>query len=543
MRPFWTKPKAEPSDRGAPHEPNRSAEGRSSSGPLVRGHEPNRSAEGRSSSGPLVRGLEPNRSAEGRSSSGPLVRGLEPAAARLARIDAFVSATRSAIFVRRADNLLLVRPEKTLGINASGAALIEALYDRAQRPARVALSELAPRLGVDLERLTRDAEGLLEAIRAVMKDDFSPRPMLKLEKFNRKIVRYPILAEIALTYACQNRCAFCYAASPYRSEHAVMTTAQVKAVMARIFHEAHVPSLSFTGGEATLRKDLPELIRFGRDLGFRVNIITNGVLAGEPLYARSLVEAGLASAQVSLEGADAALHDRLVGRAGSFEATVEGVRNFKALGIHVHTNSTLCRENLSRAEEIVRFVARDLGLKTLSMNMMIRTGSALDDPTGAVSYTEVCARLPALFALARAEGLKLVWYSPIPYCIANPVLLGQGAKSCACVDGIVSVNPAGALLPCSSFDRGLGSLLEEGYEAILAREAASYWRKKEYLPPPCQGCPDADVCAGACPLYWDAAKSFDELPRARTAEPEARREWESLRRRGGSFGVPAPGRG
>jgi hypothetical protein len=40
--------------------------------------EPNQSAEGRSSSGPLVRGLEPNQSAEGRSSSGPLVRGLEP---------------------------------------------------------------------------------------------------------------------------------------------------------------------------------------------------------------------------------------------------------------------------------------------------------------------------------------------------------------------------------------------------------------------------------------------------------------------------------
>jgi glycolate oxidase iron-sulfur subunit len=40
------------------HEPNRSAEGRSSSGPLVRGHEPNRSAEGRSSSRPLVRGPE-----------------------------------------------------------------------------------------------------------------------------------------------------------------------------------------------------------------------------------------------------------------------------------------------------------------------------------------------------------------------------------------------------------------------------------------------------------------------------------------------------
>ena len=46
--------------------------------------EPNRSAEGRSSSGPLVRGLEPNRSAEGRSSSGPLVRGLESEKSSLA---------------------------------------------------------------------------------------------------------------------------------------------------------------------------------------------------------------------------------------------------------------------------------------------------------------------------------------------------------------------------------------------------------------------------------------------------------------------------
>ncbi len=56
-------------------EPDQPAEGRSSSGPLVRGLEPDQPAEGRSTSGPLVRGLEPDRSAEGRSTSGPLVRG------------------------------------------------------------------------------------------------------------------------------------------------------------------------------------------------------------------------------------------------------------------------------------------------------------------------------------------------------------------------------------------------------------------------------------------------------------------------------------
>jgi len=56
---------------------------------MFRALEPNRSAEGRSTSGPLVRGLEPNRSAEGRSTSGPLVRGLEAHAAGL-RFDFFL---------------------------------------------------------------------------------------------------------------------------------------------------------------------------------------------------------------------------------------------------------------------------------------------------------------------------------------------------------------------------------------------------------------------------------------------------------------------
>ncbi len=72
---------APPANDGA-LEPNQSAEGRSTGGPLVRGLEPNQSAEGRSTSGPLGRGLEPNQSAEGLSSSGSLegLEGPEPAA-------------------------------------------------------------------------------------------------------------------------------------------------------------------------------------------------------------------------------------------------------------------------------------------------------------------------------------------------------------------------------------------------------------------------------------------------------------------------------
>lgn len=464
-------------------------------------------------------------------------------AAVLARIDGFVSATRTAVFVRRADDLLLIRPEKTLGVNPTAAAVLAGLYARGAGPAAEVLTRLAPELRTDPATLVRDAAALLETVSALMRDDFAPRPGLRFGHFDRARVRYPVLAEIALTYACQNRCAFCYAASPQRARRGkLMTTAEVVTVMERIFHEAHVPSLSFTGGEATLREDLPELVRRGEEIGFRVNLITNGLRAGEAAYARTLVEAGLASAQVSLEAPSAAVHDDIVGRPGAFALTTAAVGNLASLGIHVHTNTTLCRANLHLAEDVVRFVSRDLGRRTLSMNMLIRTGRALGPEVEPVRYAEIAGRLPAILEAARQEGVRLVWYSPLPYCLANPVLLGQGAKACACVDGILSVDPSGQVLPCSSFDRGLGSLLEQSYETIRGGPKARYWRERQYLPPACRGCPDADVCGGACPLYWDAAGSFEELPREAAADAAARRRWEEERRRGGSFGVPLPGR-
>jgi radical SAM protein with 4Fe4S-binding SPASM domain len=464
-------------------------------------------------------------------------------AASLAFIDGFVAATRSAVFVRRADRLLLIRPEKTLGINESGAAILEGLYGRDGRKAALVLAELAPRLGAGLDRLVEDSRQLLETVSRLMQGDFSPRPNVRYSTYSRGLVKYPILAEIALTYECQNRCLFCYAASPHRgAQRRAMPTDQVCRVMETIYHGAHVPSLSFTGGESSLRRDLPELVRFGERLGFRMNLITNGVRAADAAWAGRLVDAGLASAQISIEAADAALHDRIVGRAGSFAKTVAGIRNLRALGIHVHTNTTLCALNLDHAPALARFVAEELGLPTMSMNMVIRTGMADGGAPIGVRYTEVAERLPQLIEAAKTAGVRFVWYSPIPYCLFNPVLHGLGGKACACVDGLLSVDPEGQVLPCSSFETGLGSLLHESFDEIRASAAARYWSERRFAPPACRDCPDVDVCGGACPLYWDAARSFAELPRPGSADLEARRAWEAERREGSSFGVVGPAR-
>ena len=104
-----------------------------------------------------------------------------------------------------------------------------------------------------------------------------------------------------------------------------------------------------------------------------------------------------------------------------------------------------------------------------------------------------------------------MWYSPVPYCLFNPVTHGLGSKSCACVDGLLSVAPDGELLPCSSYERGIGNLLERPFEELWFTREALYWRRKEFLPPVCRGCEMSHICCGACPLYWAAHGSFKEL--------------------------------
>jgi radical SAM protein with 4Fe4S-binding SPASM domain len=85
----------------------------------------------------------------------------------------------------------------------------------------------------------------------------------------------------------------------------------------------------------------------------------------------------------------------------------------------------------------------------------------------------------------------------------------------------------------SSFEQGLGSLLRQDFQEVWQTRAAKYWRRKEFLPPACKGCDLADLCCGACPLYWDsvgdfvelAGKGRDHVPAVEQAVWRAKRRW------------------
>ncbi|MDH3457041.1 MAG: radical SAM protein [Gemmatimonadota bacterium] len=435
----------------------------------------------------------------------------------LSWIDEFIERVRPYVFVREIDQLIIKRPNQAQKLNAQGVTILKRLLDGAS------VHELLNDIGRD-PRIVRDVELFMYEVKRFMEgtlDEATRTHAVDVQPFDLGFSQLPVLSEIALTYRCNLKCSFCYAGcncttNPVGDDRE-MTTAEVQSVLQKISEEGQVPSVSFTGGEATVRRDLCELVQSAHALGLRVNLITNGTLITEA-RATALAAAGLDSAQVSLEGVSATTHEKITQIPHSFMRAVAGVRHLKAAGIHVHTNTTINRDNLHECVRMPEFVKRELGNTKFSMNLVIPTGSAALDERLVVRYRELAPYLMAIQAESRRHGVEFMWYSPTPMCMFNPVARGLGNKGCAACDGLLSVAANGDVLPCASYDETVGNLLEQSVQDVWESPRAKLFRDKFLAHPECRSCQDFAICNGACPLYW-RQMGFDELTGCRGFAP------------------------
>lgn len=425
---------------------------------------------------------------------------------------------RDHVRVREEDALFIVRPNRAFKINHAAVVMLTRLFEGEP------IEEiLAPHGAV----AWRDTERFLLDLRTMLLQglpDTYESPAVDKEPFELAFSKYPVLSEVAVTYRCNAACVFCYAGcnctvNPVGSEEE-MSLAEVRRVLDVLAADAKVPSVSFTGGEATLRSDLPDMIRHARSLGLRVNLITNGIRCASERHVAELAEAGLHSAQVSIEGTTPEVHEAVTQVPGSFARATAGVRNLASAGLHVHTNTTILRTNVHDVDRFPRFVKERLGLDTFSMNLMIPTGSAPLNGELAVTYLEIGPILRRILARCREHGVELKWYSPTPACMFNTIVEGLGNKGCSACDGLVSVGADGQVLPCASYDAPLGSLLDRSFEEIWQGSQARSFRERAHAPPGCRECDQFVTCQGACPLYW-RHQGHSELLRARAARADA----------------------
>jgi tetraether lipid synthase len=167
-------------------------------------------------------------------------------------------------------------------------------------------------------------------------------------------------ALLEVTQRCNLNCAFCFADAdtPHRPDPDLTTI--------RRWYESILASgtcnIQLSGGEPTLRNDLPDIVALGRSLGFGfIQINTNGLRLGtDPAYVERLKNAGLASVFLQFDGTHEDIHRKL--RGGMFLkqklAAIENCRN-QGLGV-VLVPTVVPRVNDRDLGTIVEFALKNL---------------------------------------------------------------------------------------------------------------------------------------------------------------------------------------
>ncbi|MHC9544139.1 MAG: radical SAM protein [Vulcanimicrobiota bacterium] len=141
--------------------------------------------------------------------------------------------------------------------------------------------------------------------------------------------------DIKLGYSCNNDCIHCVIADNRLKCDALgfnedLTTGEYRNEL-RDSRDKGFNEVVFTGGEPTIRNDLPHLLLYAAQLGFSIDIQTNGRRMHSRRYAASLCSISDASFMIALHGHTALIHDAITRVYGSFNETVQAIANLVEL--------------------------------------------------------------------------------------------------------------------------------------------------------------------------------------------------------------------
>jgi radical SAM protein with 4Fe4S-binding SPASM domain len=405
----------------------------------------------------------------------------------------------STIHLRRADDgraELFVNADQVYRLNPTAALMASLVLSNT--PAEAAVRRMSRVYRADRRRLADD----LAAFRADLDALLDPDSICPVHDLDLEIVApfseipaAPYRMDLALTYRCNDNCAHCYNARP--RTYPELPTGDWRTILDRLW-AVGIPHICFTGGEATLRHDLPDLVGHSHGLGHIVGLLTNGRRLSDPAFVRRLTAAGLDHVQITLESSREEVHDRMVGARGAWRQTVTGIRHALEGGLFVMTNTTLLADNVGHIGETIDFLA-ELGVPTVGCNALIHAGHGAEVGSG-LAEGSLAPVLREVRSRTGARGQRLIWYTPTQYCHFDPVEADLGVKGCTAARYNMCVEPDGAVLPCQSYYHSVGNLLEDSWESIWNHDLSRWLRERKYMADDCRACPLVAECGGGCPL-------------------------------------------
>ena len=304
-----------------------------------------------------------------------------------------------------------------------------------------------------------------------------------------------VLAEV--THRCPLQCPYCsnpVAMEPSSNELSTQDWLRVIGELA----DLGVLQIHFSGGEPTARRDLGQMITRATEVGLYTNLITSAVgLTRDKLAA--LADAGLCHVQISVQGAEAALADRVGGYRGGHAKKLEAARWTRELDLPLTVNAVMHRQNLQQLPAIID-MAVNMGAARLEVANVQYYGWALKNrhalmPTPA--QVEDCTAIVEV-ARARLHGVMEIDYVvPDYYALRPKQCMGGWGRQ------FFNISPSGKVLPCHAAETITGLDFDSVRDRPLAwiwdhSKALNAYRGTEWMPEPCRSCEWKEADFGGC---------------------------------------------
>jgi Radical SAM superfamily len=329
--------------------------------------------------------------------------------------------------------VLIVNASTVLHLNTTAAEY--AYHIIKQTPKDQAARVIASRYRINRAHARNEYDEFMERIEELIHTpDLDPVAYLDFDRHApySKEISAPYRLDCALTYRLPAGSNPEFA--PTKRVDKELTTSEWETILDKAWN-AGIPHVIFTGGEPTLRDDLPELIRHAEALGQVSGLLTDGMRFADPVYLDAILQTGLDHIMIDFQP------DNLPAEAA--------FQNVLSSDISLVAHLTVTPDNAARASLWMERLAQ-MGQEKVSL-------SAVSPDLGET--------LATLRNHAADLGLSLVWDLPVPYSSFNPIAMetvdepiAEGAGK-----GWLYIEPDGDVLPSQGINQVLGNLLRDSW--------------------------------------------------------------------------------
>lgn len=334
------------------------------------------------------------------------------------------------------DGILIIDAATVLHLNQTAAEY--AYHLMKETPQDEVIRRMAARYQISKERIQSDYQDLKNRIFTLIDiPDLDPVTFLELDRDTpySTDVSAPYRLDCALTYRLPEGVA--PSSAPVKRVDRELSSEEWRTIMDKAW-KVGIPHIVFTGGEPTLRPDLPALISHAEANGQVTGLLTDGIALTDPEYFNTLLQTGLDHLMVVLQPKN--------------KNVWKALEIILPADLFTTVHLTLTPDEAEMVPDILPKLA-EMGLNAISLSS---SSPELDD------------LLQNARDLAADLELPLVWDLPVPYSARNPVALETGEDEPANGAGKIwlYVEPDGDVLPAQGINNVLGNFLRDGWETI-----------------------------------------------------------------------------